>query len=163
MSPEFPARLWQVSLSGISISQTQRFPAYAGPTYCHCVLLQTRGQQRASAALHEFLNASWFQCADLDFLPTLLTLEEHGGSVHLREEGAAIRWGERLHIYLMGSEPGDVPDADVEYAAVREIVRLNLAYLCLKRFWIDGPLERGQPVRGLPYYQAERGFRVRCI
>lgn len=163
MSPEFPARLWQVGLSAISISQTQRFPDYAGPTYCHCLILQTRGQQRASAALHEFLNASWLQCTDLDFLPTLLALEEQGGYVHLREEGAAIRRGERLHIHLMDNESGDVPDADVEYAAVREIVRCNLAYLHLKRFWIDDPLDQRKPIRGLPYYQAERGFRVRMV
>jgi len=150
--------VWQLSLDSISISEIRRWPERAGPHYPHRVILKTRGQACAVHALTEFLNASWLQDSDLDFLPHLLNLSGEGSGVNLREEGTAVRRGERIHIYPMAAP---TPSADVNYAEFCEVVRLNLLYLHLRRFWVDAPLSQALEVWGLPYYESGRGFRVR--
>ncbi|MDB5045966.1 MAG: hypothetical protein JWQ08_2016 [Deinococcus sp.] len=150
--------IWRLSLDSISISEIRRWPERSGPEYPHRVCLNTRGHADAVHVLSEFINASWLQDPDLQFLPDLLNLAPDGGSVNLREEGTAVRFGERVHIYPMSVR---TPGADVSSAELCEVVRLNLIYLDLQRFWIERPQAHALPVLGLPYYDAKRGFRIR--
>ncbi|MFB9993656.1 hypothetical protein ACFFLM_16965 [Deinococcus oregonensis] len=150
--------IWRLSLDCISVSEIRRWPERSGPHYPHRLLLNTRGQACAAVVLSEFVNASWLQDPDLQFLPDLLNLAPNGGGVNLREEGTVVRHGERVHIYPMSAQ---TPGADASYAELCEVVRLNLLYLHLRRFWIDEPLAQTRRVRGLPYYESGRGFRVR--
>ncbi|THF71100.1 hypothetical protein E7T06_04675 [Deinococcus sp. Arct2-2] len=152
--------IWRLSLDCISISEIRRWPERSGPEYPHRVSLNTRGHADAVHVLNEFVNGSWLQDADLQFLPELLNLAPDGGGVNLREEGTAVRQGGRVHIYPSSTF---TPGANVSYAEFCEVVRLNLIYLELRRFWIERPQAKVLPVAGLPYYDTKRGFRVRQI
>jgi hypothetical protein len=94
------------------------------PTYRHVRLsLRAEGSTQALAAVQEFLRGSWFCAPSLPYVQRALALMD-GDGMNLREEGQAIRSGDRLLLWSgMSYFERGVPEADVDFAEFCEVLR----------------------------------------
>lgn len=103
------------------------------PTYRHVRLgLRAEGSAQALAAVEEFLRGSWFCDPSLPFAQRALALMD-GDGMNLREEGQAIRSGDRLLLWSgMSYFERAVPEADVDFAEFCEVLRPLLQVIQLQ-------------------------------
>jgi hypothetical protein len=94
------------------------------PRYRHVrVGLRAEGSAQALAAVQEFLRGSWFRDPTLPYVQRALALMD-GDGMNLREEGQAIRSGDRLLLWSgMSYFERAVPEADVDFAEFCEVLR----------------------------------------
>jgi hypothetical protein len=94
------------------------------PTYRHVRLgLRAEGSAQALAAVQEFLRGSWFCDPSLPYVQRALALMD-GDGMNLREEGQAVRDGDRLLLWSgMSYFERAVPEADVDFAEFCEVLR----------------------------------------
>lgn len=94
------------------------------PSYRHVRLgLRAEGSAEALAAVQDFLRGSWFCDPSLPFAQRALALMD-GDGMNLREEGQAMRDGDRLLLWSgMSYFERAVPEADVDFAEFCEVLR----------------------------------------
>jgi hypothetical protein len=142
---------------------------------CHCpsyrhvrIGLRAEGSAEALGAVQEFLLGGWFCDPDLPFAQRALALMD-GDGMNLREEGQAIRSGDRLLLWSgMSYFERAEPEADVDFAEFCEVLRPFLQVIQLqdrvtrrgarlaRASWRTGSavellrLERDTPSAGIP-------------
>lgn len=94
------------------------------PSYRHVrVGLRAEGSAEALAAVQDFLRGSWFCDPSLPYVQRALALMD-GDGMNLREEGQAVRDGDRLRLWSgMSYFERTVPEADVDFAEFCEVLR----------------------------------------
>ena len=94
------------------------------PGYRHVRLgLRAEGSAEALGAVQAFLRGSWFCDPNLPFAQRALALMD-GDGMNLREEGQAIRSGDRLLLWSgMSYFERAEPEADVDFAEFCEVLR----------------------------------------
>lgn len=103
------------------------------PSYQHVRLgLRAEGSAEALAAVQDFLRGSWFCDPGLPFAQRALALMD-GDGMNLREEGQAVRDGDRLLLWSgMSYFERAVPEADVDFAEFCEVLRPFLQVIALQ-------------------------------
>lgn len=103
------------------------------PSYRHVRLgLRAEGSAEALTAVQEFLRGSWFCDPSLPFAQRALALMD-GDGMNLREEGQAVRDGDRLRLWSgMSYFERAVPEADVDFAEFCEVLRPLLQVIQLQ-------------------------------